>query len=164
MTAPVVGLFLSPLDAPRPTGNGLAARLLATYRWAVRFKANPRDPAYMEALLREHWPDARIEIVDDASWRSHVTEAGTIVLLYPDAIGLGFGAFERALLRALPSDRPLQVLNGRRRRFSLTPATLRSLRTRRALERSMVGELLATPFIVGAGAVLAVYDRLQGRT
>lgn len=163
MSSSVVGLYLSPLDEPLAQREGRAAQAIGMYRWAVHFKANPRPLEYMASLLSEHWPDADLIDVQDAGWRARIAGARTVVLLYPDAIGLGFGHFERDLLRAIPADAEVQVLNGRRRRFVLDARTQRSLRLRRFLERSMVVELAATPVLVLGGIALAGYDRVRGR-
>ena len=129
---------------------------LLLWRKAVWFKANPRDAAYMGALLAEHWPGAAaVDVGRDRDWTRDLAAAREIVLLYPDAIGIGFGAIERRILDAAPRAE-ITVLTGRRRRFLLDRATRRGLLVRRFLERSMLleclmglGLLLATPVLLG---------------
>lgn len=61
-----------------------------------------------------------------------------ILLLYPDAIGVGWGRIERRLRRL---GLPMTVRNGRGREFELDGPTQRSLRIRRFLERIWGAEL-----------------------
>jgi len=136
---------------------------LALWRKAIWFKANPRSAAYMKERLAENWPDAAFIDVDaDPGWDRVLAEAGRVVLLYPDAIGLGWDTVERRVMRRMSAG-TIEVLNGRRRVFTLDRATRRRLRLRRRLERSMIAEcamgalmLIATPFLYGV-------DLLRGR-
>lgn len=147
-----VALFLDPWEGLAEASPSLRRpRLL--WRKAMWFKANPRSLAYMRALLAEHFPDASLlDVRSEPDWRHRLTGADRVVLLYPDAIGIGFGALERQLLGRVP----VTVINGRRRNFVLDRATRRRLRLRRFLERTMLlegvfglGLLLATPFLLG---------------
>jgi hypothetical protein len=150
VTALVLDPWLGLEDAP-PT----LRRPLLLWRKAMWFKANPRPAAYMRALLAEHWPQARlVDVRSEPHWAGALTGAERVVLLYPDAIGIGFGGIERRLLRLEPHG-VITVLNGRRRVFELDRRVRRRLLLRRFLERSMliecilgVGMLAATPFLV----------------
>jgi hypothetical protein len=130
------------------------------YRRALAYKANPRDHRYMEALFREHHPDGELVDAADAGWREAVRGAD-VVLLFPDANGLGFGLLEREL-GSLGGPTPA-VLNGRRRRFALNPRTVAALRLRRALERSMVVDALLLAALALATPALLITDLLRGR-
>jgi hypothetical protein len=124
------------------------------YRRTLWWKANPRGPDYMRALFAERYPAG--ELYEGST----PPPADTTVLLFPDAIGLGFGSVERRL-----AGRPgLRALNGRRRDFPLDPRTRRRLALRRLLERTMLLEALALPGFAFAGALLWVVDALRGRT
>jgi hypothetical protein len=142
------------LHDPWPARRGGRLR---RYRTMVEFKANPRDEAYMRALFAERYPDGRLGGPDD------VSGAERIVLLYPDAIGLGWGPVERALLRKAPAGAELRVLNGRRRDFVLDRRFRRRLELRRWLETALVGEAAATVLFVLATPVLLARDVLRGR-
>jgi hypothetical protein len=153
-----VALFLDPWEGLAEASPSLRRpRLL--WRKAMWFKANPRSLAYMRALLAEHFPDATLlDVRAEPDWE-RALGSGPVVLLYPDAIGIGFGAIERRLLGRVP----VTVLNGRRRNFALDRATRRRLRLRRFLERTMLlegvfglGLLIATPFLLG-------FDLARGR-
>jgi hypothetical protein len=125
------------------------------YRRTLWWKSNPRSRDYMRALFRERYPDAELHEGD-----SPPPPADNTVLLYPDAIGLGFAPREREL-RGRPG---LRALNGRRREFALDRPTLRALRVRRLLERTMLLEAVALPLFVALAAPLWLFDALRGRT
>jgi hypothetical protein len=152
MTA-VVGVLAQPLTADAAVGR---------YRRAVAWKANPRTPEYMRALLAEAAPGG---VVAEASpgLRETLCGAETVILLYPDAIGLGWEGVERAVLAAAPPGARIEVLNGRRRRFAFDASARRALRARRVLERTMLVEALAAPVIIGLAPVLWLVDAVRGR-
>jgi hypothetical protein len=149
----VVGIAHDPWRGDGPLadrGGSLPRRAL---RRSLAWRANPREPEYMRALFGERFPDGRIvERVDE------LHGADRIVLLYPDANGIGFGALERKL-----PETDVVVLNGRRRQFALTARTRRALRLRRALELSYAGELLGLVALALATPVVAAWDLGRGR-
>jgi hypothetical protein len=163
MTHRVVALYHNPwpqAGMERPQGRSLGA----LYRYAVWYKANPRSAEYMRALLAERLPEALwVSTGTDADWRQRIAAADQVVLLYPDAIGLGFSAVERALMGSKRPWAGVSVLNGRRRKFLLNGATRRALRLRRALEWTMLPELLFLPVFVAVTPVLWTLDRIRGR-
>jgi hypothetical protein len=126
--------------------------LRRTYRRTLREKANPRPPEYMRALFAERHPDG--EVVSEVP-----ADASEIVLLYPDAIGLGFAGIERRLSR----DVSVGVLNGRRREFVLDRRTRTALLVRRVLERTMAGEAFALVVLALATPPLLLADLVRGR-
>jgi hypothetical protein len=85
----------------------------------------------------------------------------TVVLIYPDALGLGFGRLESRLVAA--GAKNIVVVNGRRRLFPLTTAARRALRWRRVLASTRLPEIAASIGLIPLAAVLAGYDRLWGR-
>lgn len=139
------------LHDPWPAWRGRRPR---RYRVMVEFKANPRDASYMRALFAERYPDGTI---GDAATAA---AADRVVLLYPDATGLGWAPVERALLGG---GAEVRVLNGRRRDFALDPATRRRLRLRRVAETALLGEALMTAAVVVATPFLLTWDLLRGR-
>jgi hypothetical protein len=159
----VIALFHSPW----PTA-GLArpprSRPWAQYRYAVWYKANPRGADYMRALQRELIPDAEwVDTREQPQWTSRLAQVDMIVLLYPDAIGLGFGAVESAVFAHKLDWAAVEVLNGRRRQFRLNDATRFGLRLRRLLEWSMLLELLFLPVFVVVTPLLWAIDAVRGR-
>ena len=144
-----VGILAYPLGEDYGVGYLTTRTPRWAYRRALLRKSNPRSPEYMRELFALRYPEGRIEETPPAG-------ATAIVLLYPDAIGLGFGQIERRLPRGVP----VRVLNGRRRDFVLDRRTKAGLRTRRLLERTMTAEALfvavlaaVTPFLLGADLV-----------
>jgi hypothetical protein len=164
MTGRTVAVFFSPWPADglkRPPRS----RPLAQYRYAVWYKANPRSADYMRALQQERFPEADVvEARAEKDWRGRIAQADTIVLLYPDAIGLGFGAIERSVLSHKAKSATVEILNGRRRQFRLTGRTLWALRLRRFLEWTMLPELVFIPVFIVVTPVLWTIDAVRGRT
>jgi hypothetical protein len=164
MTHRVVAVYHNPwpqCGLERPPGRSPAA----LYRFAVWYKANPRSEDYMRALLAERLPEAAwVSIEQDADWPERVAVADQVVLLYPDAIGLGFGAVERTLMARKRPWAGVVALNGRHRKFLLNGATRRALMLRRLLEWTMLPELLFLPMFVVLTPLLWAVDLVRGRT
>lgn len=108
---------------------------------------------------QEGGASARPEIVDLVRWLPDVRNIGTLVLAYPDALGLTFGPLERRLILAGATN--IVILTGRRRLFPLSPRAMRSLRWRRLLASTRIGELMAAVAILPIAAALAGYDWLK---
>jgi len=86
----------------------------------------------------------------------------TIILTYPDAIGLSWTAMEKQALTAALER--VVVLNGRRRLFTLDNNARRKLRWRRFLANTRLVQFLAGIVAFPVGAVLATVDGMRGRT
>lgn len=149
-----VGVLAAPLERYADAGR---------FRRAVAWKANPRSEGYMRARFAESIPDGRLVVWGEPTAADAVRAAERVVLLYPDAIGLGWRPVERAVLGTVPRGATVEVLNGRRRRFALDPPTLRALRLRRVLEATMLLEVAAAPVIVALAPVLWAIDAMRGR-
>lgn len=147
--------------------------------------ANPRDLAYQIALaeavlarahftsfdllvdapLAEGGPDIAIDGANDVRIgevaRAVPRERGrceTIVLVYPDALGLSWSRLEGKSLAV--ADRVV-IVTGRRRLFTLDRAARRALLWRRLLATTRGVELLMAVVVVPLAAVLAAWDRLR---
>ena len=156
---PVMGLFRR-WEAPDARARGPFAR----FARAVWYKANPRDEAYMRRLFAARYPDGVFVCADrEADWPERVKGVATIILIYPDAIGQGFGRIEAALSRGAGRGPAIRVLNGRGRDFALDRSTRRALKLRRFLERTMLIELAFVPFFVVLTPLLLTVDGLRGR-
>jgi hypothetical protein len=79
-----------------------------------------------------------------------------VVLIYPDALGLGCAAAERTALR---HHRSVLVINGRRRAFRLDGSLHRRLQRHRWLAQTRIVERLLARVMVPVGALLARRDR-----
>ena len=84
----------------------------------------------------------------------------TAILLYRDAIGIGWGQTEQALLGA---GRELYAVNGRRRFFGVDAAMRRRLKVRRVLSVSRIPEIVFGAAVIVVGSVLALVDAARGR-
>ncbi|MDP2430939.1 MAG: glycine/betaine ABC transporter permease [Pseudomonadota bacterium] len=163
MQRSVIALFHNPwpdqLDRPRDRNP---ARL---YRYAIWYKANPRSAEYMKNLLGEHFPESEwINTADQLDWQSSIGNADEVVLLYPDAIGLGFSAMERIILKHKKTWAGVTVLNGRGRQFRQNGATRLGLRSRRLLEWTMLPEMIFLALFLLLTPILWVFDLARGRT
>jgi hypothetical protein len=85
--------------------------------------------------------------------------ADSVLLIYPDALGLGWAPLESRL----PSG-PVYAVTGRRRIFPLNARARRKQRWRRLLASTRATELLATIAIVPLAAGLAAWDALRGKS
>ena len=156
MTSRIVGLFLDQQSLELAHYHAGARNPIALYRKTVWYKARPRSPEDMQELFRLRYPDGRFLCVNQsADWVAAVSDADMVVLLYADAIGLGFSYLERQVHARTHPWTALRVLNGRQRDFVLNWATLWSLRMRRLIERTMLGEgvflllfVCITPFLL----------------
>lgn len=134
------------------------------YRRAVWVKANPRSEDYMKGLFLDRYPHGEyVNAETDAHWTKRVTSADTIIMLYPDAIGLHFRPVEDAITRHKRDWAAVRVLNGRRRDFFWSARVRRSLRRRRLLERTMLLEAGAIILFIAVSPVLLLMDLLRGR-
>lgn len=159
----IIGLYkpwkVNPISPGKPIWNPIAK-----YRHAVQSKANPREENYLRARFTEHYPDGEyINIEQNLNWREALRKADTVVLLYPDAIGLGFSRLEREVRRWKKNWAAIHVLNGRRRNFLLNASTLWALRLRRIIERGMLGEMIALLLFGCFTPFLLLGDLLRGR-
>lgn len=84
----------------------------------------------------------------------------TVVLVYPDALGLTWGGLERL---AAKRSRNLVIANGRRRVFTWDRRMARSLAVRRFLSNTRLIELIWGILVIPAAALLAAFDFARGR-
>lgn len=85
-----------------------------------------------------------------------------IILVYPDALGLGWSSLERKLLASLRV--PLFFATGRRRLMPLNLSAHRQLRWRRFLANSRVAELLCGALVIPFAISCAAVDALRGKS
>src|SRR4051794_26666193 len=103
-----VALLVYPLGTDYGVHDGPRRSVRRAYRRALLEKSTPRSVEYMRALAAERLPATPVATTAPP-------DAEEVVLLYPDAIGLGFAQIERHL----PQAATVRVLNGRRREFIL---------------------------------------------
>ena len=157
-----IGLYLSPWRSDFLETHSGGNPLLA-WRKLICQKANPRSREYMHREFLARWPEGTfIDATTEDDWRAAARDATEIVLLYPDAIGLGFLKLERAVA-GLPDSRAVRVLNGRRRVFDLDSSARSALAWRRFLSYTMAGELAMSAVVLLLTPVLIAADLLRGR-
>ncbi len=97
----------------------------------------------------------------DSGYFERQAKFDTIVLVYPDALGLTWTKLERA---ASGNATNLVIANGRRQVFSWNQRMARSLALRRFLSNTRLVELMWGVAIIPISALLAVFDFARGRT
>ena len=158
---------------------------VATYR---DHYANPRSFDYQIALVRSVLDraafsevdvliDSQLGIAPDAVLLERVGRiivesarslsikyfygANCVILVYPDALGLSWTRLET---RAMLGSETVVVVNGRRRLFTLDAVVRRSLIWRRFLANTRIFQIALGVGAIPLSAVIAMTDRLRGRT
>ncbi len=181
-----------PVADPRPGRLGavldaLTFRKLRVFIAGWRdFYANPRPPAYQRELVAAAaalcGPGSAV-IVDGAlpedaagdgfgdlpvSRRdlgrlsaAELPAQATVVFVYPDPLGLSWGGLEAGVAA---QGRSIVVVNGRRRMFLLDRAARRALSVRRLLAQTRIVELTLGLLLIPLSGILALKDRMAGRT
>lgn len=133
----------------------LAAGEVTSFRVIVDARLAPSG-------IGDLWPNVEASITPlDRFPLDLLRDPDTVVLVYPDPLGLGFGRFESQLIAMGASN--IVILNGRRRLFPLTAAARRVLWWRRVLASTRLLEAVAAIGLVPFAAILATYDRFRGR-
>jgi hypothetical protein len=129
------------------------------------YRGNPRPLAYMKELVDRHIGNIDLVPGHDLSMLSHVSAAQQIVLLWPDANGMGWFEIERQVFKRKQAGSPVYVLNGRRRVFELSKQQWRVWRVKRFLEKSFLLETGVLALFIVTAPVLALWDaiRKEGR-
>ena len=128
----------------------------------ARYKRNPRSPEYMRHVVASMLPHARVIETDRAISAAALAQAPHIVLLWADAIGHGWSPLERQVFKLKRPDASVYALNGRRRTFRLTAATLFGLRLRRLAERLWLGEAAMALALLVSAPFLVAWDFARG--
>lgn len=97
----------------------------------------------------------------DCAYLEALAGYDTIVLVYPDALGLTWSKLERSAARKSIN---VIIANGRRQVFTWNRRIAKSLAVRRFLSNTRIMELLWGVLIIPISATLAVFDFARGRT
>lgn len=133
----------------RKRPNSAIARIILKLANHVQFGRTVRSKEYMEDLAHELFPEfqagAMLTVGEDGvlpqtGWRG----ASQVVLLWPDANGMGWGAIERDVFGRVPAGVRIIAVNGRRRRLTLSRRLLAGLSWKRFLEKSLAVEMAFT--------------------
>lgn len=146
----------------------LPASLLGMLARHLHHPRNPRSPEYMREFAGVTYGDVSADRFVSASvdQRLPSLEWGGIkevVLLWPDANGLGWTPIEREVFRSKPAAARVTVLNGRRRTFVLNKPEWREVRRRRFVEKSLLAEAAFTLTFFVATPLLLLIDLARGK-
>lgn len=156
-----IAIYSCPMAETKPSSK---RRVLRVLQKALDYKRNPRSFAYMSTLAGNVGHGNWSVIHDTSLTDQQISEATQIVLLWPDANGLGWGKLTRRVYRAKRSGARVSVLNGRHRYFELNlPFRLR-FALRRTIQRAWLGEMALMLAGVAVGLPLAIWDKLHGRS
>jgi hypothetical protein len=120
----------------------------------------PEFETEIPAFLKK-WPQQILVghiIADTQKSKNLLRTYDVIILLFPDAIGLGWGNIERRLLRL--NNQTILVINGRRRVFILDRKMRGALILRRFLDVSCLVEIILCISIFPVATLTAGYDVL----
>ena len=127
-------------------------------------------PSSVRALVDVRWCSGPLETlpfdpnpqcVALAETAPMLAEVDSVLLVYPDPIGLGFGALERKILST--GIKYVAVANGRSRLFPLTRRSRAVLQRRRFLAETRLPEIMAGIILLPIAAILAIIDGLSLR-
>lgn len=156
----------------------------STKKSLLDYHTNARSLEYMLELAAKfrvkYAPEARCDLLlyaynnsnvptEHRSWINHILQMeqieglsasedpyDTIVLLYPDPLGMGWANVEKKLI-SLKSKLYL-VINGRRRIFVWDKESRRALFWRRLLVKSWLLEIVLVPITIIVALILACFD------
>ena len=133
--------------------------VVRTFFRAIQMKSNPRSESYMTALFLEKYPKGVFCNIDKpSSVFKDVTPLDKVVLLYPDATGLGYGRIEKKF-----KSKDVWVLNGRKRQFQRTRKSWVKFKFLRFLEKTMIPEFIFMASFVVVTPLLLLVDLLRGK-
>ena len=154
------------LQAWAEKGSGRLRTSVRRLAGWLRNQRNPRSGVYMERLARERFPqldklvcagpDGRLP---EISW----AEVQQIILLWPDANGIGWKPIESQCLRNRRVGARIWILNGRRRQVELNGKVYRKLKLRRKLEVSLLLNIVTSAVVIPLASVLWLADLLRGK-
>lgn len=122
------------------------------------------DPAISDQSVQNQFASlGKVEIRDPGSVSSIDLQGfDTVIVVYPDALGLGRSGMEAGLLRSTRV--PLYFVNGRRRIMPLDSAARRALSWRRLLANTRLMELCLSLLIIPLALFWAAVDGLRGKS
>lgn len=137
----------------------------------LEFRRYPRSREYMNALISRHISstsltlakpfdaDVNVARLPQVDWQ----RLRQIILLWPDANGMGWSMIERWVFQQKNAETRVYVLNGRGRLFELTRPVWRRWRLKRFLEKSFVAETAFLCVFLVTSPFLSLWDAAMGR-
>ena len=125
-------------------------------------RANPRSLAYMKETINSRMGNLDLIQTYDLSNLStiNISAFEQIIILWPDANGMGWFNIEKQVFKAKKANAPVYVLNGRKRLFELSRALWRRYRFRRFLEKSFLLEFGVLVVFFMTAPSLALWDTI----
>jgi len=122
------------------------------------------DPAFSDQSVQNQFASlGKVEIRDPGSVSGRDLQSfDTVIVVYPDALGLGRSGVEAGLLRSARV--PLYFVNGRRRIMPLDSAARRALSWHRLLATTRLTELCLSLLIIPLAMFWAALDALRGKS
>jgi hypothetical protein len=126
------------------------------------YRGSPRPLSYMKELMHSRIGKINSSDMTETSIVSQVdvSKFQQIILLWPDANGMGWFNIERQIFKRKQADAPVYVLNGRRRLFELPRKQWRSFRVKRFLEKTFLLEVGVLLLFIVTAPILALWDGL----
>jgi hypothetical protein len=125
------------------------------------YRGNPRALTYMKELVGRHMGSIDLAPAHDLSVLSQIPTVQQIVLLWPDANGMGWFDIERQVFKRNQSRNDVYVLNGRGRLFELSKQQWRAFRLKRFLEKSFLLEIGVLALFLVTAPMLALWDGIS---
>jgi hypothetical protein len=117
----------------------------------------------MNELIRCHMGTVDLVPRHGLSLLSHVSSFEQIVLLWPDANGMGWFDIERRVFNGRKPGSRVYVLNGRRRFFELPRKQWRLFRFKRFMEKTFLLEFVVLFLFLLTAPVMALWDSVSAR-
>lgn len=126
------------------------------------YRGSPRPLPYMKDLIYNRIGNIDSACLMETSIVSQidVSKFKQIVLLWPDANGMGWFNIERQIFKRKQADTQVYVLNGRRRLFELPRKQWRSFRVKRFLEKTFLLEVGVLLLFIVTAPILALWDAM----
>jgi hypothetical protein len=129
-------------------------RLMGDRPVEIRIDRNLCEASSLERLGRI----SSVKSLDANSLFEDCENFANVLIIYPDALGLGWGRLENLL-----PNKNVYILNGRRRIFSLDDSTRCKLFWRRLLANTRLPEMIAGMLIIPLAAACALQDAFRKR-
>jgi len=154
-----------PLASAAAQRFGVGKAIVRKLESHVSYRRNARSWQYMESLARENdsaFDSAKVysgENLSTLDWKA----LDRVILLWPDASGMGWSPVEREVFRRMDPNTTLMVFNGRRRSFSLTKKQWTTWRFRRFVDKWFIGDTAALAFLLITTPFLVLADKIRGK-
>jgi hypothetical protein len=140
--------------------NRYVRRLFEKLDGYHEYRGNPRSLAYMKDLAGHYVGNVDQGTIGDPSMLRKIPTVEQIILLWPDANGMGWFRLERHVFKKKKSNSLVYVLNGRRRLFELTRRQWRTIAFKRFLEKSFLLEFGVLMLFMVTAPLLALWDSI----